>query len=362
MNPLLRAVFREKILRPLNRAELTCVFTALLVTSGIATFGLVSPLVPMVAGPWNPEWNTAQRGWREDVLPHLNRSLYLSVPPNATPAQRAEALEKVRQYRQGLRPKDAHGQVMARPAESAPLSAKAAYWWAVFQAVPWWTWIKPLSLWLIFLGACYGMFYCLAYVVLPLWVHREQLIFPLAQLPEQLLPDSDSRHWLPTTLRSAGFWLAFTCVFFILSWNGAVHANWLPGLGPVSIGLTGEQVAQMLRGSVLEGTTGGRYGLQFSIIFTAIGVAFLLPTEISFSLWFYYLIGNGMLLMLVWFGYGQTGEDFPSGIYWISNTVAAQGGARCSCLQASASCARSSIWYDSGEASPGCVKCNCACP
>ncbi|MFW6059482.1 MAG: DUF6785 family protein [Phycisphaeraceae bacterium] len=478
INPLLRAVFRERILRPLNRAELMSVFTAMLVTSGISTFGLTSQIVPMIATPWNPEWNTAQRGWREDILPELNPALFLSTPvepgqtqrnaaltvaqlieAHASDAADAEAavtvrrlfeqtglleepaaarsvvdrldatavpilaaglnaarsalpegeapadaqvqaarerareligsLSRVREvrvdqpgpdasnavlrarlaalseqaeriwsgtrmgvmrqitfratppeevervlghildFRRGLQPTDASGQALTQPAEDAPLlgeDGKLRYWRAVFMEIPWGAWMKPLSAWLIFIAASYGMFYSLTYVVLGYWVKREKLIFPLAQLPEQLLPEEGSRRWLPYTLRTAGFWFAFALVFLIWTWNGSIAAEWIPGMGKIPLGMSRWRVTSIVEGGIFEGVTGGQFPLMFLIIFTAVGVAFLLPTEVSFSMWFYFLVGKAIILALVWFGYGQTGDDFPSGFFGEANTVTAQGG------------------------------------
>ncbi len=140
------------------------IFTALLVTSGISTFGLASQLVPLVAGPWNPEWNNAQSGWKEDVLDHLNPSLFLSAPDSATPEQKAQALENIRTFRQGVQPVDENGKIIPKPAESDSLGTKVHYWRAVFWQVPWSAWMKPLAGWLVFVAAVYGMFYSLTYV------------------------------------------------------------------------------------------------------------------------------------------------------------------------------------------------------
>jgi len=84
LNPLFRLLFRGRRLRPLNRGELTCVFASMLVTAGIATFGLADQLIPIVSSPWNPDWNTPQSGWSQTVLPHLNPKVYLTLPDDAS--------------------------------------------------------------------------------------------------------------------------------------------------------------------------------------------------------------------------------------------------------------------------------------
>lgn len=322
VNPILGAVLRGRVLRPLSRAELVCVFSAMLITAGISSFGLGSQLVPLVGAPWNPEWNTAQRGWQERALPHLNESLYLSIPADGTSAEQQEARRHIEMFRQGIQPVGVDGEPMNLPSAQAPWHERIAYGRAVFQQLPWQAWLKPLSLWLVFVLACYGMFYALTYMALPLWARREKLIFPLARLPAQLLPDPESG-WLPPVLVQSGFWAGFAVSFLLLSWNGAVASEWLAGMGRIGMGM---DPGKLLAGSALEGLRGGHMPLTFLIIFTAIGIAFLLPTEISFSLWFYFLVGKAMILLLIWMGYGQTGGDFPTDMRSTNNVITAQGG------------------------------------
>ena len=338
VNPLLRLIclwigkvvpdvpLSRLICRPFNRIEVMCLFAAVLVTSGFATFGLSSQLIPIMAAPWNPEWNTPQRGWDTDVLPHLNRSLYLAVPEQGTPAEKEAALRQIQIFRQGLQPvvEDSNGNktTLLPPAESAPFMQKVRYWALVGTQIPWRAWLKPLGYWMIFIGAAYGLFYSLTYVVLGYWDRREKLIFPLAKLPEALLPEAGSNRWLPPTLRSPGFWVAFALTFIFLSWNGAVSAKWLLGLEQIPLGLA--SLDEVVKGTTFEGLSGA-YGLKFLIIFTAVGIAFLLPVEISFSIWFYHIVGQLMLLFAVWLGYGQTTSDFPTDWLWYNNPVTAQG-------------------------------------
>ena len=60
VNPMLRLIFRGVIFKPLNRGEFVCIFGPMLVTSGIATFGVTGQLVPLIAAPWNPNWNRSE--------------------------------------------------------------------------------------------------------------------------------------------------------------------------------------------------------------------------------------------------------------------------------------------------------------
>ncbi len=201
-------------------------------------------------------------------------------------------------------------------------------------------WISPLCYWMIFIVGCYGIFYCLAYVVLGYWSDREKLIFPLVRLYEAILPASASvsggrggagggRYRIPAVLRTPGFWCGFALSFLVLAWNANVTGGMLKnsGLGPIPLGMGSGASAMILSGSIFQGLSPDFWrAFVMLLIFTAIGIAFLLPLEISFSVWFYYLVGQGILLAHMWSGYGENIKDFPSDSVWQSNPVTSLGG------------------------------------
>ena len=103
----------------------------------------------------NPEWNTPQRGWSEHLVPQLNRALYIDNP------------EQIHKFNHGWGPVkvDRNGQTIevSKPPNHAPWRQHVEYGFALFRAIPWWLWIQPLSYWLIFVAACFGMFYFLCH-------------------------------------------------------------------------------------------------------------------------------------------------------------------------------------------------------
>jgi len=289
-NPLIRILSRG-LLRPLGRAELTSMIAALMVTSGVATFGLADQLVPLIPTPWNSQWNVPQAGWDKTIHPNIRHELYITDA------------ETIRVFREGI------GQ---SPQQDAHWREWRTFYVDVWLAIPWQKWIHPLLYWLIFIGGCYGIFFCLSFIVLDYWANREKLIFPLAKLHEAILPENDQSR-LPLIFKSPLFWCGFALSALMLSYNAAAVADWIP-LNKINLGMDGFKY--VVRGTFLEGTG----STKFLIIFTAIGIAFLLPLEISFSVWFYYLAGQG----LIWLMYRKGYRNFSTEWIWEQNPVTSQ--------------------------------------
>jgi len=308
-NPIVRLVFGG-VIAPLGRAELMSIIAALIVTAGVATFGLADQLVPLIPAPWNPEWNTPQRGWDTQLLPYLNKELYITDP------------DQIHVYREGLRTLADGKTPLSPPKDNASVREWIGFYKTVALNLRWDLWIKPLALWMIFIAGCYAMFFSLAYLVLGYWSGREKLIFPLAKLPEALLPEeSDERdgRMLPAIFRSPLFWMGFIFSFSVLAYNTAAIANWIP-LPKVGLGMSSSAFKALVAGSFFEGM-GATRQMSFLIIFTCIGLAFLLPLEISFSIWFYYLFGRLLMLALYRMGY----RDYSSDWLFAHDPVSAQG-------------------------------------
>ncbi len=311
VNPLV-GLFRRKgrSSTRLNRIELICLFTAMFVTSSFSTFGLAAHVVPLIPAPWNPEWNTPQSGWQEHLTnpdkPLLNTSLYF------------QDASLIQVFREGV--------VITSPPEGAQFGEFISYYMEIFQKVPWGAWAPPVAYWLIFLFGCIGIFYSLAWVLLRFWADREKLIFPLAQLPEAILPSDSTRSSIPRIFRNPMFWCGFALSALVLSWNAGVGGEWILDRFKIMLGLSHSEFSGIILGSWIEGLGGSGQSIRFLIIFTAIGIAFLLPTQISFSTWFYFLIGQLMVLVAVWIGLAQNFSDFHSDFTSTANFLTAQGG------------------------------------
>ncbi len=313
INPLVSIVRPKARTGALNRLEILCLFTAMLVTAGFATLGPGTNLVPLIPAAWNPDWNTPQRGWEESLTnpdqPALNPKLFIQDE------------DAIRAFREGV--------LVTPPVEGAGLREKLPYYREVMHAIPWGEWVRPVGLWLIFIFGCYGIFYSLSYVVLRFWSDREKLTFPLAQLPMAIMPDTTANRRFPAIFYRPGFWAGFGVSGLILSWNAAVAAGWIIPDFRITLGLGRPEFQRMAEGTILEGLGGS---FRAHIIFTAIGLAFLLPTHVGSSLWGYYLFGQFLMLAAVWVGLGESYADFAYDPRFTSNFLTAQGGGALLCF------------------------------
>jgi len=175
--------------------------------------------------------------------------------------------------------------------------------WPRFLAgdVPWSHWLRPLCNWAVIIALTYVVFMTLNLLMFRQWAHHERLIYPLAQLPELLAGSDapDERGGVPSIFRNGLFWGGFGIAGAIMGWNMICNANLVPGLTAITLDIGWGPYVQFSAFAPLG-------GFRFSIFFTMIGLAFLIPARISFSLWFFWLFCGVQLVLLTWLGYGTS--------------------------------------------------------
>lgn len=151
------------------------------------------------------------------------------------------------------------------------------------SSIPWSQWLIPLAIWSLFVLLCYGMFICMVFLLSHQWVANENLNFPLLQIPMDLSEASGEG-------RLTGF---LTNRFLLAGVAVPVFLHLINGLNlyfPVI-----PQIPTLVllkpyfpRAGLLEG-----FGALRVYFFPAfIGFAFLTPRQLSFSFWFFYLLGK----------------------------------------------------------------------
>ena len=179
---------------------------------------------------------------------------------------------------------------------------KWAFWGLPSGAtIPWRAWAVPLSAWSGFYLLLFLNYLCLAGLFQRQWSQKQRMLFPLAEIPFQMARYR-GREALPGPLRSPWFWVAFAVPLVIHSLNG-LNAHY-PQISGVNI--YPYYLAGAFRGRPWDELN----YLPFFFYFDVIGITYLLPAEISFSLWFFYLFKYALAVGRSWVGATATDTFF----------------------------------------------------
>lgn len=243
VNPILRAVRRSWAF---SKGELAGMYFMMLVACSIPTMGLTANLLPTLSGAFY--YATPENGWEEMIWPYLP-SWCFPEHPELT----------VKYFYEGI---------------------------AKGEPIPWGAWIGPLLAWLPLLFAVYVVMISIMVVLRRQWVERERLLFPLVQLPLEMM--EEDRGTFNPFFRNKLMWLGFSIPFIIGVWNG-LH-NYYYFIPPIRTAWSFP---------ILRRTT----GLDIRVIFPIIGFAYLVNLNVAFSLWFFSVLGNvqtGIMRMVGW--------------------------------------------------------------
>jgi len=166
--------------------------------------------------------------------------------------------------------------------------------------VPWGAWLVPLLAWSGFFAAFWSAMLCMVALVRKRWMQDERLSFPIVELALEMTDPRVGRATRRPFFLNPVMWVGFslTFVFNLLNILHALYPSvpglaWYGSVGPASPGLPWSSI------------------FPLSIYFTPllIGFGFLVSTEISLSIWFFFLVYK--LEAFAAGCYGYTGADFP---------------------------------------------------
>ncbi len=238
VNAALRRVAPDKAF---SNAELVVIYAMMLVGAGIPSFQLTEYLFPTLAGV--RYFATPENRWEE--------TFFRYIPDWLAPTDE----HAIRAFFEGLAPG---------------------------QTIPWRPWLVPTLAWTALALALFWTYACAATILRKQWVENEHLLFPLVQLPLDMLEEEPGRVLSPF-LRSKAMWLGAAIPLFIHSWNG-FHA-YFPVVPHITLTWHLNQYFRRVPWNQM--------GPVIAIIhFSIIGFTFLLATDLSFSLWFFFILFN----------------------------------------------------------------------
>jgi hypothetical protein len=191
----------------------------------------------------------------------------------------------------------------------------------LFGDVPWSDWLGPLWRWMGLILLSYVMLLTFNVLIFRQWAYNEKLIYPLAELPEILAGHNDaSGSWVPEIFRTGMFWTGFAISGLTLGWNLLCQTGAIPGLTPIDLG---GLWTPYITNTSLQGLLPTA---RSAIFFTMIGLTFLIPTKVSFSLWFFSVLYMIQLLVMVSMNIGVNENSFPAEWWYTFNFRTAEGG------------------------------------
>ncbi len=165
------------------------------------------------------------------------------------------------------------------------------------EHIPWHLWIVPMLAWSVFVVLMFTAYLCLAVILRRQWVDNEKLTFPLVQLPLEMIR-GETTSGIGGRGASAGFlkngitWIGFGLPAIVFGLKG-LH-QYYPSIPDVTTEISINAFFSQPPYNQLGFT-------QMYFSFAAVGFFYLLPTDLLFSLWFFFfltraedLIGAGM--------------------------------------------------------------------
>ena len=247
----------------LNHPEMMVVYTLLSVSSVVAGVGHFGFLMPFLANAFH--YNTPSNGWK---------SFWFMLPPYIGPRD----------------PEILKGFYEGRSTFFRPEVVAA--------------WAGPVALWSGFLLVALWTTLCLSSILRRRWQEEEHLPFPVVALPLEL-----TRPGAPL-LRQRMLWIGFAIPLLLHSLNSL--ASVVPGVPTLRMNSQHDWVPD---GQLAFPWTGCDT-LFYMLHPVGVGFGFLVSTDVSFSLWFFYLLKKAINI------WGVTQGWRDAGLGWNGDAVA----------------------------------------
>jgi hypothetical protein len=220
----------------LTRAELAIVYIMAMIAAALPTIGFTSYVLPIIAGVYY--YATPENDWAHLIHPDLPRWMVL------------DDHQAVKFFYEGL-----------------PQGG----------SIPWGAWLEPLFYWCLFILALFWVSLCMMVILRKQWMDQEKLIYPLIQVPLEMIQDDAQGSRIKPFFKSGVMWLGFALPFLMGNIN-ALH-NYFPFVP----GLITSMDLHLFRE-----TTYLRLDLNVALL----GFAYLINRDIALGFWLFFLVST----------------------------------------------------------------------
>ena len=258
LTAVVRMIFKGRNL--ITGKELLVSWSLMVLASGIAWTGLARTFFVNLTAPYH--FATVENRWSEVLHPLLPASWY------------PQSKEAVTSIYNGL------------------TGGRQLGWFDVLKQIEWDAWLTPLLTWTVFILLCYFVMVCIVNLLSRQPLYNERMNFPLLRVP----------FMMEEALDQAGLGRFFANRFLIAGLVVPVCLHTLNGLGFYNPSIP-QIPTLILAGPYFPkvGLLSGFFKLKIYIYPAFIGFAFLTSKQISFSFWFFFILGTllyGLLSVL----------------------------------------------------------------
>lgn len=257
LNSLLRRMRKSWVL---TRSELMVVYVMLVLASALAGHDTIQVLTPQISHPYH--FATQENNWKALFFRYLPNWLMVKDPVALRGAYEGGTSLYLREHYQ--------------------------------------PWLRPVLAWSAFIVAMLLWLLCTNCLLRKRWTEAEKLSYPLTQIPLELTSN------FAGFLRNNWFWVGFGVAAFVDLVNGM---NALYPFLPI-IRVRVVHFDALMNSLFTQRPWTALLGTRLSFYPFAVGLGLLLPVDLLFSCWFFYLFSRMQLVLSNALGFYQI-REFP---------------------------------------------------
>jgi hypothetical protein len=177
--------------------------------------------------------------------------------------------------------------------------------------IPWGMWVVPLFWWSAFILVLLWVSACIMVVMRKQWMENERLVYPIAYVTLEMVGDGGQESSIRSIGRNRLFWIGFATALLLFVIE---IMSWIYPTFPIKGFFPWVRLFQLFKDS--------RSVVINPFHFYTMGFSYLAPTDVQFSVWFFYFLNVAEGALFARFGYaisGSGGDAFstkPPAIGW----------------------------------------------